>query len=654
MSHTFNTGTLIYRAEVPFTVVQTLENGKVDLKNMLTGAHESADDSALQEEYCAGKLEIRTKESERKSLGHIRHSRARMDLISKQCQAETMRRIDYLVRTERAGWTDLDVVQKRKLLNQIATERKEAWPPHESSIWRWRRRYIKAGNDIRAVFHMACERGGKGQSRLDPSIEALLVQQIDATLERSHSWSAENVLDGLRHEINLKNAELPRDEHMTVPALRTVQRRLAQLPAYDLIAAKHGVKEANRRFAPLGPSRKVSRILELVEIDHTPLDVILVNEHGESAERPMLTLVMDRYSRCILGYHIAPNGWGTESVFEAIKHALLPKTYLSKQYADLGLVWPCFGWFLKILMDNGREFHSHAVGNALLNIGIIAEYARSRQPNDKPFVERLLKTINYSLIHKLPGTTLAKQHLRVGFRSENEAAMTLEDLDRTLHVWICNKYHRRPHVGLGKRTPLEVWNESAMASPPQLKFNAQDLDIEFGQRTTSTLQKYGIDLETFRFHSPRLLDLIKALPPRFRVEVKWTKDHAGWIFVWDPMEKEFFKVPNTDDDFRHLTMAQARLVKAKRSSSKDHDAPLRASAEGLINEEVDRLKKAKELKDRRAGAKLAAKTSKHARQATSNAGGDDLADTHRMQNPAEVARPMEIPVHLSMEDEVVS
>lgn len=57
---------------------------------------------------------------------------------------------------------------------------------------------------------------------------------------------------------------------------------------------------------------------------------------------------------------------------------------------------------------------------------LISEYAASRDPNDKPFVERFLKTFNYSFIHKLAGTTLAKVHQRVGFKAENEACIFAE------------------------------------------------------------------------------------------------------------------------------------------------------------------------------------------------------------------------------------
>ena len=45
------------------------------------------------------------------------------------------------------------------------------------------------------------------------------------------------------------------------------------------------------------------------------------------------------------------------------RHALLPKHYLKERYADLELSWPMYGWFERILMDNGREFHADAIAD---------------------------------------------------------------------------------------------------------------------------------------------------------------------------------------------------------------------------------------------------------------------------------------------------
>lgn len=293
----------------------------------------------------------------------------------------------------------------------------------------------------------------------------------------------------------------------------------------------------------------------------------------------------------------------------------MPKAYLlNGPYADLKLQWPCFGWMERLLMDNGREFHAEAVVDALLNLGIACEFAGSRDPNDKPFIERFLRTLNYGFIHKLPGTTLDKIHKRVGFKAEDDATLTLRELDRLIHVWICNVYHLRPHRGLGWRAPLAVWNESAKANPPQLKMNAADVDIEFCEVTESRLQRYGIDLNTFVYRSERLLTMGRMLPEKSKVNVKWPRHDVGYIWVWDVTAQEYFRVENKDTEYAGLTLDQAKAVQAAKSKNDPDNTMAMAEANAVIRDQIEEAAKSKKLSVRRKGSKLDNQTSKDHRE----------------------------------------
>jgi len=361
----------------------------------------------------------------------------------------------------------------------------------------------------------------------------------------------------------------------------------------------------------------VTRILELVEIDHTPADIIVVNEDRATIGRPDMTIVLDRRSRCVLGFHLSLAGHGTPAVFEALRHALLPKTYLKDSYAELNLTWNCFGWFERVLMDNGAEFHAEAVADALLSLGISSEFAPSREPNAKPFVERFNRRINYELIHTLPGTTLDHHYNRVGFDPFKEAALTLEELDRACHKWICEKYHRLPHRGLGGRSPQEVWDKEAKITPPLLKMNMEDIDIEFCEVTTSKVQHYGIDLNTFRYDSNKLQALRAALPRDSKVTVKWGRRDVGFVWIWDAINQEFFKAQNREPDYNGVTLEQAKAHRAHVTSD-DAKADLNpARADEAVREMASHAMKATKHAQRRKGSRLANKSSKDSRETAS-------------------------------------
>lgn len=264
-------------------------------------------------------------------------------------------------------------------------------------------------------------------------------------------------------------------------------------------------------------------------------------------------------------------------------------------------------------MDNGTEFHAEAVADALNNLGITTEYAKSKEPNDKPFVERFLKTFNYSFIHKLPGTTLAKVDDRIGYKAEDEACFTLAELDKAIHVWICKKYHLRPHGGLDGRAPSTVWQESAQSFPPQLKMNRQDIDIEFAEITTSAVQHYGVDLNTFIYVSTELLTLRRMLPAKTNVTVKWPRNDVGHIWVWDTTEGRYLKVPNRDESYAGLTLDQAKAAKKAKSEGDPSYKQVNAEADAIVKEIVATAMTDSKLKNRRKGARLANKTSNDSR-----------------------------------------
>jgi putative transposase len=225
-----------------------------------------------------------------------------------------------------------------------------------------------------------------------------------------------------------------------------------------------------------------------------------------------------------------------------------------------------------------------------------------------------LRTFNYGFIHKLPGTTLDKVHKRVGFKAEDDALLTLGELDRLIHVWICNVYHLRPHRGLEWRAPLTVWNESAKVFPPQLKMNAEDVDIEFSELAESRVQRYGIDLNTFVYSSTRLLTLGRMLPPKSKVTVKWPRNDVGHIWVWDITAQEYFKVENKQQEYVGLTLDQAKAARAAKSSGDPSYAQTMTEASAIVREQIAEAAQSRKLATRRKGSRLANQTTKDCRE----------------------------------------
>lgn len=604
----------VYLDEVEYLVISSSADGDTLLENTVTGERINFKTYNLVTKYLTGKFKTAAQRQETLDIERSQARKpARMDGLSTKAKKETYRRIDYLVRLQHEGTFTKTRARIIEDIGRVAAARGDYRAPDISTIYRWKKQYLEAQKDVRALFARFDAQGGKGTTRLQPEVEAFIDDAVDDIALKQKTFSASELLEAVRLKIDLRNRQTPSEEPLAVPSLRTIQRRAAMLADFDLTAARTSQREAARRFALHGVSRDVSRLLEIVEIDHSPVDLLVVSADRKTAGRPTISVVFERASRCVLGYHLSLAGHRVTEVFQALRHALLPKTYLQDRYADLGIKWEPFGWFERLLMDNGREFHADAVADAMMNLGIACEFAASRTPNDKPFVERFMRTFNYGLVHKLKGTTLSKAHKRVGFNPEDEAVLTLEELDRIIHVWICNKYHLKAHRGLGGRAPISVWRELAKANPPQLKMNAADIDIEFSEITSSKVQSYGIDLNTFVYRSQQLLLLRRVLPANAVVHVKWPRNDVGYIWVWDSVGDRYIKVPNTEPEYAGLTLDQAKAARKAKADGDPSYVQTQAEAGAIIRGMVADADRSTKLAQRRQGGRLAHRTSRQSR-----------------------------------------
>jgi putative transposase len=89
-----------------------------------------------------------------------------------------------------------------------------------------------------------------------------------------------------------------------MPNFRTVKRRVDAIDAKEHLRKRAGAKAANDRFRPTRVLSTTDLLpLERVQIDHTQVDVIVVDEGDRlPIGRPCLTLAIDVASRAVLGF----------------------------------------------------------------------------------------------------------------------------------------------------------------------------------------------------------------------------------------------------------------------------------------------------------------------------------------------------------------
>ena len=158
-------------------------------------------------------------------------------------------------------------------------------------------------------------------------------------------------------------------------------------------AAREGAKASRQRHHPVPGSYQVERAYEVVQIDHTLVDVIVVDRvHRKPLQRPWLTLAIDVASRMVAGFYLTLEPPSILSVALVIQHLVQSKfDWLESLGIDAD--WPAEGLPETIHVDNAKEFRSKAMKRGAEEHGISLQYRPIGAPHYGGHIERLIGTM---------------------------------------------------------------------------------------------------------------------------------------------------------------------------------------------------------------------------------------------------------------------
>jgi putative transposase len=152
-----------------------------------------------------------------------------------------------------------------------------------------------------------------------------------------------------------------RQQGLRPPSYRTLKRRVDAIDRKLVVARRLGLRAAQQAFGPVRSSPlNALQPLDMLQVDHTPVDVMVVDEQDRLPRRPWLTLAIDVASRVVAGFTVSLNAPSTVSVALVLTHAVLPKeTWLADR--QLEIQWPVSGIPEFLHVDNAPEFESAAL-----------------------------------------------------------------------------------------------------------------------------------------------------------------------------------------------------------------------------------------------------------------------------------------------------
>ena len=350
------------------------------------------------------------------------------------------------------------MVAERRLSRQAMTEACAQLGLRKSQVYELLRRYR---SDPR-ITSLVPSSGGttKGADRLAPEIAAVIEQCIERFYLSRQKLTGAALFEAVEHEC--------RSAGLKAPSLNAVRRRVAAKPLAEAVRAREGAAAAKQRFRPVPGSLKTAWPLDVLQMDHTPMDLIVVDEAARKPiGRPWLTLAMDVDTRMVAGFLMSLDPPCATSVALALAQAVLPKAgWLTER--EIRLPWPVAGMPRSVHVDNGKEFHSLALERGCREHGIQLDYRPVRTPHYGGHIERLMGTL-MGRIHALPGTTFSNIREKGDSNPEAAAVLTLRELEKAFALDVLGPYHMEVHSTLGI-PPLAAWSErlARRAGPPSV------------------------------------------------------------------------------------------------------------------------------------------------------------------------------------------
>lgn len=462
-------------------------------------------------------------------------------------------------------------------------ERARVFHVHPATLYHWKALYETTG----MVTALLPRKRGResGSKRVNAVAEAIMqrVIEVQYTLSRGpRKVEATKFNESFAIVVTQCNSAGVRAPHFNTFRSRIRRHRgEKRQQARDRAAARSVGTDSPR--GP-GPVRGADSPLAVGQIDHTTLDVMLVDEtYRIPIGRPWITVLIDIYSRVVLGFFVSIRHASAASVGRCLAQAFLPKDRWLRDRA-LEISWPVWGVVRIIHADNGRDFRGLMLKSACQEYGSSMRYRPVKTPRYGSYIERYLGT-TLTTVHTLPGTTFSTPFERRDYDSESLAVMTIGALERWLALFF-DKYHHSIHSSLGT-TPLKRFAEGLLPGPngpgagyPPILTDARKLRIDLLPYKWRTVHPRGIvhfDGIDYRSDFLRRFARDYASPetsgPSEKLRFRRDPADISVIYYWDTTLGEYVDVAYADPSHPAISLWEwkARRAAAQARGVDVHD-----------------------------------------------------------------------------------
>ncbi len=219
---------------------------------------------------------------------------------------------------------------------------------------------------------MNARRSDKGKSRRLPAEAITLIEGLALqTPPRSMAT------------IHRQVSAIAKERGWTPPSYDRVRQIIKNLdPA--LVTMAHQGTAVYREAFDLLHRREASHANAMWQADHSPLDVLLLDETGTPA-KPWLTAIEDDYSRMIVGYRLSFQKATALTTVLTLRTAICPK-------GDPR--WPDYGIPTVFYSDHGSDFTSKHMEQVAADLPMELIFSQVSVPRGRGKIERFFRSVD--------------------------------------------------------------------------------------------------------------------------------------------------------------------------------------------------------------------------------------------------------------------
>ena len=460
---------------------------------------------------------------------------------------------------------------------------------HPATVYRWLRDYESTGL-ISSLLRQ--KRKDQGQKRLDARVEKIIEDTIETFYLNKQKRSPNKTGEEIR--------KICIEQGLPPPDLSTVRKRIYAISGELRVRKRDGAKAADEQYEPIrGHFPGADFPLAVIQIDHTPMDVIIVDDvHRRPIGRPFLTSGIDVLSKMMAGFYISLDHPGALATGMCISRCILSKEVFLASLGIDDLEWPCWGVMRTVHTDNAMEFRGTMLGKAAKEYGIIPERRPKGRPKYGGHVERAFRTFMAEIHNEIPGTTFSNVKEKLDYDSEGHAIMTLSALEKWFTIFILGVYHQKPHSGNNGLPPIVKWERSIYSTDDEIRCTGipmrvpdeERLKLDFMPYFERTVQEYGIINKGISYYTDALRGLIHMRDPKShklkqKFVCRYDPRDLSRLWLFEPESNKYTEVP-----YRDRSRPPISLWELKEAQRMLREQSLSATNEELIFKTIDQMR----------------------------------------------------------------